>query len=52
MTGWVHIARMRRAALEGGPGGAARALAARDVLTDLGAADPARLADLLVPWPA
>jgi tRNA A-37 threonylcarbamoyl transferase component Bud32/tetratricopeptide (TPR) repeat protein len=51
MTGWVHIARMRRAALEGGPGGAARALAARDFLKDLGAADPDRLADLLVPWP-
>jgi hypothetical protein len=52
MTGWVHIARMRRAGLEGGPGGAARALAARDVLRDLGAADPDRLANLLVPWPA
>jgi hypothetical protein len=52
MTGWVHIARMRRAALEGGPGGAARALAARDFLKDLGAADPDRLAELLMPWPA
>jgi tetratricopeptide (TPR) repeat protein/tRNA A-37 threonylcarbamoyl transferase component Bud32 len=52
MTGWVHIARMRRAGLEGGPGGAARALAAIEVLRDLGAADPDRLANLLVPWPA
>lgn len=52
MTGWLHIARMRRATVEGGPGGAARAQAARDFLRDLGAADPDRLAELLVPWPA
>ena len=51
MTGWLHIARMRRAALEGGPGGAARVQAARDGLKDLGAAAPDRLAQLLVPWP-
>jgi tetratricopeptide (TPR) repeat protein/tRNA A-37 threonylcarbamoyl transferase component Bud32 len=51
MTGWLHIARMRRASLEGGPGGAARVQAAKDVLKDLGAADPDRLANLLVPWP-
>ncbi len=50
MTGWMYIARMRRAALEGGAGGVARAAAARDVLRDLGAADPDRIAGLLIPW--
>jgi tetratricopeptide (TPR) repeat protein/tRNA A-37 threonylcarbamoyl transferase component Bud32 len=51
MTGWLHIARLRRATLEGGPGGAARAEASRDALQDLGASDPDRVADLFVPWP-
>ncbi|MBV8758072.1 MAG: protein kinase [Deltaproteobacteria bacterium] len=51
MTGWMHIARMRRATLEGGPTGVARAAAARDFLSDLGAADPDRIAGLLIPWP-
>jgi len=50
MTGWAQIARLRRASLEGGPGGAARAAAARDFLRDLGAADPDRVAALFVPW--
>ena len=51
MTGWLQVARMRRAALEGGPGGIARAAAARDLLSDAGAVDPDRIASLLVPWP-
>ena len=51
MIGWLHVARLRRGALEGGPGGAARAAAARDVLADLGAADPDAVASLLAPWP-
>ena len=51
MVGWLHVARIRRGFLEGGPGGAARAEAARDVLKDLGAADPDAVAALLVPWP-
>jgi eukaryotic-like serine/threonine-protein kinase len=50
MLGWLHVARLRRGMLEGGPGGAARAEAARDLLKDLGAAIPDRIADLLVPW--
>ena len=52
MAGWVQIARLRRAQLEGGPGGAARAEAARDALRDAGAADPDRVAALLAPWPS
>lgn len=52
MTGWLHIARLRRGLLEGGAGGAARAEAARDLLNDLGASVPDRMADLLAPWPA
>jgi tetratricopeptide (TPR) repeat protein/tRNA A-37 threonylcarbamoyl transferase component Bud32 len=52
MVGWLHVARLRRGQLEGGPGGVARAVAARDLLTDLGAASPERVASLLVPWPA
>jgi tetratricopeptide (TPR) repeat protein/tRNA A-37 threonylcarbamoyl transferase component Bud32 len=50
MLGWLHVARLRRGMLEGGPGGAARAEAARDLLKDLGAAIPDRIANLLVPW--
>jgi hypothetical protein len=52
MQGWLGVARLRRAALEGGPGGAARAEAARDLLKDLGAANPDQIAALLVPWPS
>jgi tetratricopeptide (TPR) repeat protein/tRNA A-37 threonylcarbamoyl transferase component Bud32 len=52
MAGWLHVARLRRGQLEGGPGGAARAEAARDLLKDMGAAFPDRIATLLVPWPA
>jgi tetratricopeptide (TPR) repeat protein/tRNA A-37 threonylcarbamoyl transferase component Bud32 len=51
MQGWLHVARLRRGQLEGGPGGAARSEAARDLLKDLGAAFPDRIANLLVPWP-
>ena len=51
MVAWLQVARLRRGQLEGGPGGAARAEAARDLLTDLGAAFPDRIANLLVPWP-
>jgi tRNA A-37 threonylcarbamoyl transferase component Bud32 len=51
MIGWLHVARLRRGMLEGGPGGVARAEAARDLLVDLGAADPDAVAALLVPWP-
>jgi len=50
MIGWLHVARLRRGMLEGGPGGTARAEAARDFLKDLGAADPDAVAALLVPW--
>jgi tetratricopeptide (TPR) repeat protein len=52
MVGFVHVVRLHRARLEGGPGGAARAEAARDSLRELGAVDPDRTAQLLVPWPA
>jgi hypothetical protein len=51
MIGWLHVARMRRGWLEGGPGGTARSAAARDQLADLGAADPDATATLLLPWP-
>ena len=49
MLGWLHVAKLRRALLDGGPGGVARAEAARDFLKDLGAADPDAVAALLVP---
>jgi eukaryotic-like serine/threonine-protein kinase len=52
MAGWLSVARLRRGELEGGLGGAARAEAARDLLKDLGAAFPDRIASVLVPWPA
>lgn len=52
MQGWLGVARLRRAQLEGGAGGAARAEAARDLLKDLGAANPDQIAALLVPWPS
>src|SRR5262249_3276398 len=50
MIGGLHVPRLRRATIEGGPGGTARAEAARDLLKDLGAADPDAVAALLVPW--
>ena len=52
MLGLLHIARLRRGHLEGGAGGMARAEAARDLLRDLGAADPDRVAAHMLPWPA
>ena len=52
MIGWLHAARMRRGRVEGGPGGIARAEAARDLLNELGAQNPDRIAALLVPWPS
>jgi hypothetical protein len=51
MMGLLLIARMRRGVLEGGAGGIARAEAARDMLKDLGAVEPLRVAMHLVPWP-
>jgi hypothetical protein len=51
MMGFLQIARLRRGLLEGGAGGTARAEAARDVLRDLGAVEPERIAMHLVPWP-
>jgi len=51
MLGHVQVARLRRGELEGGAVGTARAAAARDLLKDLGAVDPDRLAQLLVPMP-
>jgi len=52
MIGFLHIARLRRAHLEGGAGGVARGEAARDLLRDMGAADPDRVAGHMLPWPA
>jgi len=52
MIGHLHVARLRRGTLEGGGGGLARAEAARDMLRDLGATDPDRLAAHMLPWPA
>jgi eukaryotic-like serine/threonine-protein kinase len=51
MLGFLHIARLRRGLLEGGAGGTARAEAARDVLRELGATDPDRVAVHMLPWP-
>jgi hypothetical protein len=51
MFGWLHIARLRRGMLEGGAAGSARAEAARDLLRDLGAVDPDRVAAHMLPWP-
>ncbi|HEY4055105.1 MAG TPA: hypothetical protein VGM39_00810, partial [Kofleriaceae bacterium] len=52
MAGYAQIARFYRAQIEGGPTGMARAAAARDTLSDLGAASPEKLARELVPWPS
>ena len=51
MLGMLHIARLRRGHLEAGAGGIARAEAARDLLRDLGSADPDRVAGHMLPWP-
>jgi hypothetical protein len=51
MTGFLYIVRLRRGFLEGGAGGTARAEAARDLLRDLGAVDPDRVAMHIMPWP-
>jgi hypothetical protein len=51
MQAHVHVSRMYRAELEGGPGPTARAEAARDFLKDLGAVDPHALAAFVMPWP-
>ncbi len=51
MMGYLQIARMRRGRIEGGAIGTARAEAARDVLKDLGAANPDAIAGHLIPWP-
>jgi tetratricopeptide (TPR) repeat protein len=51
MMGFLQIARLRRGLLEGGAGGTARAEAARDVMRDLGAVEPERVAAHLLPWP-
>jgi hypothetical protein len=51
MSGLLHIARLRRGTLEGGAGGVARAEAARDLLRDLGATEPDRVAAHVLPWP-
>jgi hypothetical protein len=42
---------MRRGMIEGGAGGVARAEAARDLLQELGAVEPERVAMHLLPWP-
>ena len=52
MLGLLHIARLRRGRIEGGAIGIARAEAARDLLEDLGAAEPDRVAMHQMPWPA
>jgi eukaryotic-like serine/threonine-protein kinase len=52
MLGFLQVARLRRGQLEGGAGGIARAEAARDVLRDLGAIEPDRMASHLLPWPS
>jgi hypothetical protein len=51
MSGWWHVARLRRSQLEGA-GSATRAEAARTGLRDLGAANPDAISQLLSPWPA
>ncbi len=51
MLGFLHIARLYRGRLEGGPTSSAQAEASRDFLRDAGASDPDAVAALLVPWP-
>jgi hypothetical protein len=51
MTGWVHLVRLRRAQLQDGAVGLARAEAARDQLRDLGANSPDVIANWMLPMP-
>ena len=51
MMGFLHVARMRRGRIEGGPVGNVRAEAARDFLKELGAIEPEAMAWHLLPWP-
>ncbi|MEZ4359892.1 MAG: protein kinase [Kofleriaceae bacterium] len=51
MVGWMHLARLRRAQLQDGAVGLARAEAARDQLRDLGANAPDAVANWLCPMP-
>ena len=50
MAGWLAVAQLRRAELDGRPAGAERAAAARDQLREAGAADPDAVAAFLLPW--
>jgi tetratricopeptide (TPR) repeat protein len=50
MRGWLQVARLRRARLEGGPNAVVHAEQARNSLKELGAANPEAIAMLLVPW--
>lgn len=51
MAGWMHLSRLRRAQLQDGAVGLARAEAARDQLRDLGANSPDIIADWMLPMP-
>lgn len=51
MEGMVQLCRLRRAQLQQGPLGLARAEAARDALRDLGATSPDAICDWLIPLP-
>ena len=50
MALFAQVARLRRGELEGGPGGAARAAAARDWMREAAVADPEAMAYMLAPW--
>jgi eukaryotic-like serine/threonine-protein kinase len=50
MALFAQVARLRRGELEGGPGGAARAAAARDWMREAAVADPEAMAFMLAPW--
>jgi PIN domain nuclease of toxin-antitoxin system len=50
MAGWMHLVRLRRAQLQDGAVGLARAEAARDQLRDLGANSPDAIADWMLPF--
>ena len=52
MMGFVHVVRLRRARIEGGAVGGARAEAAQDFLKELGAVQPDAMAWHLLPWPS
>jgi eukaryotic-like serine/threonine-protein kinase len=51
MAGWMHLARLRKAQLQDGAVGLARAEAARDQLRDLGAVSPDAIANWMCPMP-